>query len=94
MPGLKQMSKADEKLFILFNEYRDNYFGLFLAVSKLIEEEVRKAKGEENRDFYTVLSKLSNSINNAGWQDRHSQQINLINETQESIITNYEDFLP
>lgn len=48
MSELKQMSKVDEKLFVLFNEYRGNYYGLFLAVSNLIEEELNKKAIEDN----------------------------------------------
>ena len=52
------------------------------------------ARGEENAKFYEHFRKLSNSINNAGWEERHSEQISHINKIFEEICDSYEQFLP
>ncbi len=52
------------------------------------------ARGEENAKFYEHFRKLSNSINNAGWEERHSAQISYINEVTDEICYIYEQFLP
>ncbi len=88
------MSELKKKLFKLFTENKQNYYGLYLEVENLITSEVHKARAEENVEFYDCLRQLNNSINNAGCEERRSEQIDLIRQAQEVIITKYENYLP
>jgi len=83
----------DKDLFELFmNKTSD--FHLCEKVEALIDERIKHATAMENVKFYDVLRKLSDSINNAGWEDRHSQQIDLINKASHDIVDKYEEYLP
>lgn len=85
--------------------YKKNIFNLFLKHSNdlfTLQEEVLKyilkleyeIKGIENAYFYDILSKLSNSINNAGHEERRSKDISFLLETQDKISSEFEGFLP
>lgn len=63
-------------------------------IDRLIAAKVKIAVGRENAKFYDILRRLSNSINNAGCEDRRSSQIDLINSSMMEICDKYEDFLP
>lgn len=66
----------------------------FEAIVRYVRASKYIALGKCNAEFYDHFSKLSNSINNAGWQDRHSEQIRYINEVQYKICEGWEEFLP
>lgn len=83
----------NSKLFDLFMSNKSSA-DLFVAVEKLIEEKTTASIGKENAKFYSVLVSLSNSINNAGWEKRHSDQISLINNEIGKICDEYEEYLP
>jgi hypothetical protein len=83
----------DRELFNLFVSCK-NSADLFTKIEDMIEQRIQDAKGYENARFYSVLRDLSTSINNAGWEERHSSQIDIINHEMESIIDKHEDYLP
>ena len=80
-------------LFKIFQE-NENRFNLYEKTIIYIERAIEDAKGEENSEFYSLTNKLLNSINNAGWEDRHSQQIQLLWDIQNQITNRYEKYLP
>lgn len=83
----------DKELFELF-QWKKSDFDLLNSVEELIARRVANAVGEENAKFYMTLNQLSNSINNAGWEDRHSEQISIINNASGEIADKYDRFLP
>jgi len=87
------MENIDKDLFELMAKNVSG-FGLFVSASKLITEKQREAAGKENMWFYEVLRDLMYSINNAGWESRHSEQINMINNAMDRISQNFDEFLP
>lgn len=82
-----------KQVFKLFQDNKDQY-DLYEKIIEYIESIVDETKGRENAEFYEVLRQLISSINNAGWQDRHSQQIDTINEEMDRICGVYEKYLP
>lgn len=88
------MKQANEKkLFLIFTGGEDSW-DTYEKTKQLMESEIEKMKGCENARFYTVLSELLNSINNAGCENRRAQQIELIRSEQRVICDNYEQYLP
>lgn len=83
----------DKELFELFMCKKSD-FHLCEQIETLINERVKYVTGIENAKFYDVLRNLSNSINNAGWEGRHSQQIGIINKASGEIVDKYEEYLP
>ena len=82
-----------KELFNVFQVNKDKY-DLYEDTLKFIEKVVEDVKGNENAEFYEILLKLSNSINNAGWEERHSQQISLLHDVKSKIADKYENYLP
>ncbi len=72
----------------------DSEYEKFESMKLVIESAVNDAKGEESAESYEILRKLSNSINNAGWEERHSEIISMIENQMVRISTMYEDYLP
>lgn len=68
-------------------------FTLYKEVIKYCESLEKETKGRENSKFYYFLDKLMNSVNNAGWEEKRSSQIDLIRKYQYDITDNYEEFL-
>ena len=81
------------ELFQIFQNNKDQ-FTLYERITEFIERVIEETKGEENEQFYEVVIHLLDSINNAGCEDRRSQQIQLLWDTQSKIINKYEKFLP
>ena len=79
-------------LFKIFQENKDQY-DLYEKVIIFIEKVVEDTKGEENAKFYHSANMLLNSINNAGWEDRHSQQIQSLWDIQNKITSKYDKYL-
>ena len=94
MSELKKLADVDAKIFKLFNEHRQDYFKLFLEVSKLVSSQNDRVRSQENVKFYGVLRRLINSINNVGCEKRRSEQIDLINKCMDDIISKYDEDLP
>ena len=84
---------SNKELFDLFDKNKDRY-ELYNAVIKHIDEEVFRARGKLAAEHYNTLRLLSNSINNAGWEGRHSEQISTINQASHKICDEFEEFLP
>lgn len=82
-----------DKLFDIIADAR-NRAEMYENTLKLIEEEKRKAVGVKMAEVYVCLTKLQNSENNAGWEDRHSDRIKMLNEASMAICDEFEDFLP
>jgi hypothetical protein len=83
----------EKELFKLFTNSNGN-FELYKETLALIREHVIDEIGCENGRFYSVLSKISNSINNAGHEERRSKDISYIGDEQHKIVVKYEDYLP
>lgn len=81
-----------KELFNIFQQEKDTY-RLYEKVVKFAEELANDTKGKENAEFYDVLIHLENSINNAGWEKRHSEQISYIWTIKNGIVGRYEDYL-
>ena len=84
----------DKKYFEVFTKYQNDKYELYKEIKALIQEEIIDARGIERAKFYEILTKLSNSENNAGWQERHNERICMINKAQSDIVDDYEQYLP
>jgi len=76
-------------LFKIFQENKDQYI-LYEKTVAMVEKLIEEAKGEENAIFYNLTTELLNSINNAGWEDRHSKQLQFLWDIQRKISDKYE----
>lgn len=85
--------KHRSDLFNVFQSSMDN-LSRYESVLCLIKRVIADVRAEENVAFYDVLRNLSNSINNAGWEERHSAQIDIINKAMHEICEKYEERLP
>ena len=74
----------DRELFEIFMR-KKNDFDLCEQIELLIQRRIQSATEKENAKFYGVLKQLFNSINNAGWEDRHSAQIAIINASMNKL---------
>lgn len=66
----------------------------YLGITEQVKSLTEQAEGEMAAKFYEVLRLLINSENNAGWEDRHTARIDLINVTMDDLSYYYEKFLP
>jgi len=82
-----------KELFDIFQNKKSD-FDLYEKLKGYIERVEYNARGVENAKFYEVLFKLSNSINNAGHENRRASDISFLILEQGKISTEYEDFLP
>lgn len=87
-----------QKLFSIFVQSGCTDSKLFDAVyallNELIVESQEKALGTTNAEFFEVLSKLRDGINNAGHEKRRLDDISLINDKMHEIAQKYEEYLP
>lgn len=83
---------TQKELFDIFQNKR-NDFELYEQLSLFIKKIEHNARGLENAKFYDVLVKLSDSINNAGHEERRSTDISFIKSERSKICETYEDFL-
>lgn len=83
----------EKKLFKIFNIGADEY-EIYKLLNVFVREIVEETKGIENARFYEVLRLLSNSINNAGCEERRSEQIAMIHKASQEIADKYEAYLP
>lgn len=81
-----------KELFDIFQNKKSD-FDLYEQLRGFIEKVEHNAKGTENAKFYEVLVKLSNSINNAGYEERRSSDIALLSQESSKISSKYEEFL-
>jgi hypothetical protein len=91
---MKEADKIKAEVFDLLKNIKGITYQDYEVIVSYISEFEHKTKGEENAKFYEHLRKLSNSVNNAGWQERHSEHISTIGSIISGICDTYEDFLP
>jgi len=80
----------EAELYNIATNYRMDYRQFEAIKTKVYEAIV----AYENAEFYDVLRQLRDSINNAGWEKRHSEQIDLINKTSAICVEKSERLLP
>lgn len=83
----------EKDLFNIFQKEKDSY-ELYKKVIGYIKSVIYESLGYENVKFYENFVKLSNSINNAGHEDRRSADIGYINNIITDISDKYDEFLP
>ena len=83
---------TEKVLFEIFQNKRSD-FELYERLKLFLKEVEHDVKGQENAKFYDVLVKLSNSINNAGHEERRSTDISYLLSERKKISDTYEDFL-
>ena len=91
-------TKYTKQLFDIMMNKKDDY-ELSIELEKFIEEVIVDCVCEQKTEMYLFLSELSNSINNAGHEERRSGDIDKLNKKRQGIIdfmqqNNREDFLP
>lgn len=69
-------------------------FKTYEALVVYVDSVVSQVRGEENAKFYEHVRVLTNSLNNAGWEDRHNEQIQYLWDISGEICEKYEDYLP
>lgn len=82
-----------DKLFDIIADAK-NRAEIYEKTLKLIDEEKRKAVGVKMAYVYGVITKLQNSENSAGWEDRHVERIVEMNKVSLAICDEFKDFLP
>lgn len=80
-------------LFKIFQNNKDQY-DLYEKIMEFINMTIEDVKGEENAKFYDLVNELHNSINNAGWEARHHEQIKLLWNIRNDISNKYDKYLP
>jgi len=88
------MITGNRKLFELAVHYGINNIEFLNEVYDLIDHTVNHELGIASCEFYDVLRRLHDSINNTDSAARRIQQITLINDEMGKISNKYEDFLP
>jgi len=83
-----------KKLFALFVDNGCKDMNLYNSVMELIHESVIDARGAEASKHYELLTKLMNNENNAGWEDRHGDRIEILRVATSNLIEDYEEYLP
>ena len=84
----------NKKLFALFVDNSCKDMNLYNSVIELIQESIIDARGVESCKHYELLTKLMNNENNAGWEDRHSDRIEILRIATGNLIDDYEKYLP
>ena len=92
MKDLKEIKDIKEKIFNLLLTNPLGY-ELFDKICDLIERIDCDARGEENAIFYEDTRKLLDSINNAGWEERHSDDIKSLMAISQRIVVKHEAYL-
>lgn len=87
------MNNDNEKIFDIFYKSKTNYQA-YEATKEYVEKRLYEECAKENVRFYSIITKLQNSINSAGWEKRHSEQIEFMTDICRDIEDEYEEFLP
>lgn len=82
-----------KELFDLFQKRRTDY-ELYEELKKFIDKVVVHTEGEISSKYYSVLSKVECSINNAGHEERRSNDIDYLKSEMRQIADEFEEFLP
>jgi len=86
---MKNSNQIRRDLFKIFEENKDKY-DLYQSLVIYTKEEIDEQIKEDNEEFYNVVVDLLNSINNAGWENRHSKQIDYLRKLQHEILSKIE----
>ena len=86
---------VESEVFDLFVKHGVSDAGLFNNMVKLISKHIKDERGNSDSEFYDTLTLLSNSENNAGWNDneRHSKRIEVIDQSMQHIIDRSGEYL-
>lgn len=87
------MNDIEKELFNIFQNEDDKY-ELYKLLVGYVKNAIHETLGYENAKFYESYVKLSNSINNAGHENRRSDDIEHINKMMCDISDEYDVFLP
>ena len=82
------MNTTIEEMVYNFIKKKRTEHQLYLDITELIKSEKSKTEKEDNSKFYGILIKLENSINNAGHEDRRSNDISYIWEQMKILYEN------
>jgi hypothetical protein len=77
----------EEKIYNFLKTKRTEH-KLYIDLIEFVKEEKNKTEKECNSIFYNVLVKLENSINNAGHENRRSNDISYIWEQKKRLFEN------
>lgn len=88
------MTPIQNTMFKLFVKHDTENYELFSDVVEATNKECHKYVGEFASVIYDQLRVLSNSVNNAGWENRHSDDIQRINDMMRDISREFGEFLP
>ena len=80
----------NQELFEIFVRNKRSY-EKYEETSEFIKDIIEEVRTEENIKFYDFTIKLLNSINNAGWEERRSEQIEMLWNIQRVIEEKYLD---
>lgn len=84
---------TQKELFDIFQKKR-NDFELYEEIKKFIDKVEFNARGIECSHYYSVLTKLQDSLNNAGHEERRSKDIDYLRDERGKITEEFEEFLP
>jgi hypothetical protein len=84
---------VERDLFEMFMA-KQNDFDLLGDIAGYIHRIQNRANGQQAAVSYEHLRKLSNSINNAGHEERRSADIAYIENVMSEIAGDYEEYLP
>ena len=79
--------KIEEIIYEFLKKKRTDH-QLYLDIIELVKSEKEKTTKENNSAFYRVLSKLETSLNNAGHEERRSDDISYIWEERSRVYEN------
>lgn len=82
-----------KELFDLFQKRRNDY-ELYKDLKVFIDKVVLNTRGIESSYYYSVLTKLQDSLNNAGHEERRSKDIDFLRDSRGKIIDEFDEFLP
>ena len=81
-----------KKLFHMFQSKTDD-FDFYNDLIVFLAEVERDAVGYNSAIYYEVLTKLTNSINNAGHEERRHADISFISSEMSKIAEKYNHYL-
>lgn len=88
------MNRIQNNMFKLFVKHDVENYELYIDVVEQTHRECHKECGELAATIYDQLRVLSDSVNNANWQNMHSEQIQMVNNIMRDIGRDYEEYLP
>lgn len=80
-------NKIEETVYEFLKKKRTEH-QLYLDIIELVKAEKEQTTKENNSSFYGVLSKLETSINNAGHEERRSNDISFLWEQKKLLYKN------